>query len=53
MLDHEVFTEKIVETLDKLEYAFNKVALENDPGQITIKRTQEGLTVSVKKIGDY
>ena len=53
LIEPELFITKVTETFDKLEYAFNKVAAENDPGRITIKRTQDGLTVSVKKVGDY
>ena len=52
-MDPELFATKVAETFDKLEYAFNKVASENDAGRITVKRTQEVLEVSVKKIGDY
>ena len=33
--------------------AFDKVAQENEPGKITVKRTSEKLVVTVKKVGDY
>ena len=42
-----------MDLFDKLEYAFNKVAEENEPGKITVKRTSEKLIVLVKKVGDY
>ena len=52
-IPQELFVEKIVEQFDKLEYAFNKVAQENEPGKVTVKRTSEKMVVTVKKVGDY
>ena len=52
-IPQELFVEKIVEQFDKLEYAFDKVAQENEPGKVTVKRTSEKMIVTVKKVGDY
>ena len=52
-IPQELFVEKIVEQFDKLEYAFNKVAQENEPGKVTVKRTSEKMVVTVKKVGNY
>ena len=52
-IPQELFVEKIVEQFDKLEYAFDKVAQENEPGKVTVKRTSEKMVVTVKKVGDY
>ena len=53
-LDPKDFDEKVTDQFDKLEYAFDKIASENDAGRITVTRDgNETLVVEVKKIGIY
>ena len=39
--------------MERLKTGFAQIAIENDPGRISVEAKDGTLTVKVKKIGDY